>query len=250
MISVVDTMFSSPTCVQSQCLLQEQGEDTVSRGYLLKKGSANRHVLLEEDVDGKSPIPGSHQTMKSILVLKGARSGRSKGNTDREDHVPEKGQQQQEERSWPMALPIVQNRSVRFMDRVRKISYGRRHHVLNPRDIWYQHEEYCHMWQGAKDLVERVTGGELGVGHRKYCIRGLEKFFQPLKIKLARAEVRQLVLQLQQSQRADTSAGGISDLELIACQYHSACAEAVEQAISRGMLDEEVIQSYMKKGSG
>jgi hypothetical protein len=103
------------------------------------------------------------------------------------------------------------------------------------------------MWQCAKGLVERVSGGELGVGHRKYCIRGLEKFFQSVKIKLARAEVRQLVMQLQHFQRAN--GGSISDPELIAGQYQSACAEAVEQAISRGRLDEEAIQSYMRKGS-
>ena len=236
-------MFPSPTCVQSQCLLQHQGEP-VSRGCLLKKGSTNGHTLLREEIDGQLNVPCKIRTVKSILVLNGPRRDIHTGTTDREGHVPEDDQRQ---RSLPMAPPIEQNRSVRFMDRVRKISYGR-HHVLNPRDLWYQHEEYCHMWNCAKGLVERVTGGELGVGKRKYCIRGLEKFFQSLKIKLARAEVRQLVLKLQTTQRAD-SGGGISDPESIASQYELACAEAVEQAISRGKLDQEAIESYMKKGS-
>jgi Glu-tRNA(Gln) amidotransferase subunit E-like FAD-binding protein len=90
--------------------------------------------------------------------------------------------------------------------------------------------------------MERVAEGELGVGNRKFCTRGLEKLSKAYQLSGQRENVYKLVLQLQKFQREQEKV----DPEAIASLYGSACDRAVQEAVSLAKLDEEAIKSYMK----
>jgi len=257
-------MFPSPTCVQSQCLLQITGESTSQEHDSMKskivtlnlspsprrkgkkqgggrpRGSTNKGKCLVEDQDDPSYERHHHQHQEqlhqrlNLPILPPVM-------------VVREQQQEQQQQQEP------HDRKVTFANRVqvRKVAYARRH-VGNPTDLWYQPQEFQIMRENAMDLMCRVAEGETGVGNRKFCTRGLEKWRQSLSsssssssspsIKDQRNDAIRLVLGLQQSQRER----GIIDPETIAIYYESACINALEEARYLGKKDQEVIRPYVK----
>lgn len=110
-----------------------------------------------------------------------------------------------------------------------------------PDELWFQSEEYARMRRNSMELVNKVERGQMGVGNRNYCIRGLERLLHRKSAMQKRTEAWDAVLITQDLQRDQ----GYWNEEYMANAYKCTTEESALAAASRGKEDEMAILNYM-----
>jgi hypothetical protein len=230
----LSTILSLPAPTSDYIMVSS--DDMTRYGYQEATPDARRRQdLLERRVQRTSstesfPLPVRRSSMKQGIESTQRRRASIQMGVEITVYLPGKDE------------PLRRRSSIKFAKTVQIKNVEKLQNLTDrPNELWFQTEEYKRMRRNSMQLVKKVERGQMGVGNRSYCIRGLERLLHRESTTRQRTEAWEAVLSQQEMQRDQ----GYWDEQFMADAYKYTTMESAIAAASRGKEDEAAILGYM-----
>jgi len=139
--------------------------------------------------------------------------------------------------------PITRSRCISFRNSilVRIIPLASEPTEDQIQQLWFQNHEYQTIRSNTTALIEAIKDGK--ISKNKYCIRGLERYFQPDKV----IQRRLLTLHSVLDEQDDQHHLGVHDDSRLSLVYMANTWESTLDAIEQGALDEASSRCALRK---